>query len=129
MSEPGSTPTQGYAKPISSSSRDDSSPTASLMPEAASPDAADISPDDRTLISRRPAALPGSSRRVTPGELGRMLVGDRLDHFELIEYVGGGGMGAVFRARDTMLNREVALKVLSRDQGADTDTRRRFQNE
>jgi serine/threonine-protein kinase len=38
-------------------------------------------------------------------------------------------MGAVFRATDTMLNREVALKVLSRDQGADDDTRRRFQNE
>ena len=52
-----------------------------------------------------------------------------LNHFELIEYVGGGGMGAVFRARDTMLGREVALKVLSRDQGADDETRRRFQNE
>jgi serine/threonine-protein kinase len=129
MSEPGSTPTQAYAKPMPSSLPDDSSPTASLKPDAGLADPADISPDDRTLISRRPAALPGSSRRVTPNELGRMLVGDRLDHFELIEYVGGGGMGAVFRARDTMLNREVALKVLSRDQGAEVDTRRRFQNE
>jgi serine/threonine-protein kinase len=58
-----------------------------------------------------------------------LLVGQRLGHFELLDFVGGGGMGAVFRARDTMLNREVAVKVLSRDQGADEETRRRFQNE
>lgn len=62
-------------------------------------------------------------------ELARQLAGERLNHFQLLEYVGGGGMGAVFRALDTMLNREVALKVLSRDQGADDETRRRFQNE
>lgn len=58
MSEPGSTPTQGYAKPIPSSLPDDSSPTASLMPDALLPDPADIGSDDRTLISRRPAAFP-----------------------------------------------------------------------
>ncbi len=57
------------------------------------------------------------------------MAGERLNHFQLLEYVGGGGMGSVFRALDTMLNREVALKVLSRDQGADEETRRRFQNE
>jgi serine/threonine-protein kinase len=61
--------------------------------------------------------------------LGQLLAGEKLNHFELKEYVGGGGMGAVFRALDTMLNREVALKVLSRDQGADEETCRRFQNE
>lgn len=38
-------------------------------------------------------------------------------------------MGAVFRATDTMLNRTVAVKVLSRDQGRDEETVRRFQNE
>ncbi|HWA99237.1 MAG TPA: protein kinase, partial [Pirellulales bacterium] len=85
--------------------------------------------DDRTQIRREPAALPGASRPVAPIELGRMLVGQRLGHFELLDFVGGGGMGAVFRARDTMLNREVAVKVRSRDQGADEETRRRFQNE
>lgn len=87
-------------------------------------------PDDRTVISQRPP-LPSNTpgRPTSPFELGKLLAGERLNHFELREYVGGGGMGAVFRALDTMLNREVALKVLSRDQGADEETRRRFQNE
>ncbi|HVX57088.1 MAG TPA: hypothetical protein VHA37_05125, partial [Candidatus Saccharimonadales bacterium] len=88
------------------------------------------SPDDQTVISQRPPLTPaGVGRPTPPFELGKLLAGERLNHFELIEYVGGGGMGAVFRALDTMLNREVALKVLSRDQGADEETRRRFQNE
>ena len=55
--------------------------------------------------------------------------GDRLGHFELIEYVGGGGMGRVFRAIDTRLGRMVALKILSPEQAADPDTLQRFQNE
>jgi serine/threonine-protein kinase len=85
--------------------------------------------DDATVITHRQPGSSGSPRPTAPFELGKLLAGERLDHFELLEYVGGGGMGAVFRARDTMLNREVALKVLSRDQGADDETRRRFQNE
>ena len=55
--------------------------------------------------------------------------GDHLGHFELIEYVGGGGMGRVFRAIDTRLARTVALKILSPDQAADPETVQRFQNE
>ena len=61
--------------------------------------------------------------------MGKLLEGQRLGHFELQEYVGGGGMGPVFRALDTMLNRIVAVKVLSQDQSSDEETLRRFQNE
>ena len=87
-------------------------------------------PDDRTVISDRPLTAPARTpRRPQAHELNRLVAGDRLGHFELVEYVGGGGMGAVFRARDTMLDRDVALKVLSRTQSADEETRRRFQVE
>src|SRR5712691_11583569 len=37
--------------------------------------------------------------------------GARLDHYEIVELIGKGGMGEVYRARDTRLPREVAIKV------------------
>ncbi len=103
-----------------------------VMPPGSEPAPAPTSnlpqPDDRTVISDRLPLAPAAdgSRPHPPFEFGKLVAGDRLGHFELLEYVGGGGMGAVFRARDTMLDREVALKVLSRAQGADDETRRRF---
>src|ERR1041384_6561709 len=60
--------------------------------------------------------------------LGETLIGRRLEHYELVEFVGGGGMGAVFRANDSRLGRTVAVKVLSRD-STDEETIRRFRNE
>jgi eukaryotic-like serine/threonine-protein kinase len=117
-----------------------SSHTAGLLPDlgsepasrptSGSSGAVNCNPEEATIISQRPPQMPvAAARSTTPFELSKQLAGERLNHFQLMEYVGGGGMGAVFRALDTMLNREVALKVLSRDQGADEETRRRFQNE
>src|SRR5947208_14803544 len=59
----------------------------------------------------------------------RELLGTELDHFELLDCIGEGGMGRVFRARDTRLDRLVALKVLNPEFAADPDMRRRFEQE
>src|SRR5690348_18253946 len=49
--------------------------------------------------------------------------------YELLAPIGSGGMGEVFRARDTRLNREVAIKVLPRDFATEPDRLRRFEQE
>jgi serine/threonine protein kinase len=41
-----------------------------------------------------------------------LAIGTRLGSYEIVSALGTGGMGEVYRARDTKLNREVALKVL-----------------
>ncbi len=55
--------------------------------------------------------------------------GDLIDTFLLEEAIGAGGMGAVFRALDTRLERQVALKLLPPDQASDEEVVRRFYQE
>jgi serine/threonine protein kinase len=54
------------------------------------------------------------------------VIGRTLSHFEVLEKLGEGGMGVVYKARDTQLNRFAALKVLPPGKTADPDRRRRF---
>jgi serine/threonine protein kinase/Tol biopolymer transport system component len=55
--------------------------------------------------------------------------GARLGPYEIVAPIGAGGMGEVYRARDTRLDRTVAVKVLAGALAADSESRRRFEEE
>src|SRR5580700_6303919 len=57
------------------------------------------------------------------------MVGRTISHYQLVEKLGSGGMGDVYRAQDTRLSRTVAIKVLSESHTADDERRRRFLQE
>lgn len=56
-------------------------------------------------------------------------VGDRLGHYKILAALGAGGMGQVFRARDTKLNRDVAIKIVSEGFRSDPERLARFTRE
>jgi serine/threonine protein kinase/tetratricopeptide (TPR) repeat protein len=55
--------------------------------------------------------------------------GSRLGPYEIVEPIGSGGMGDVYRARDTRLDRDVAVKVLPERVARDVEARMRFERE
>ena len=55
--------------------------------------------------------------------------GKRLNHYEVLEKIGAGGMGEVYRARDTRLDRDVAIKILPESFLGDADRLARFERE
>ncbi len=57
------------------------------------------------------------------------MIGRTLLHYQIIDKLGEGGMGIVYRARDTQLDRFVALKVLPPDRVSDVERQRRFVQE
>src|SRR5204863_8235625 len=77
-----------------------------------------------TVISRASPA-----HRRTDDLLADVLRGRTLAHFELLEPIGVGGMAAVLRARDTQLDRFVALKILPPEMARDPENIRRFHQE
>ncbi|MCP5116282.1 MAG: serine/threonine protein kinase, partial [bacterium] len=57
------------------------------------------------------------------------MVGTRIAHFKILEKLGEGGMGVVYKARDTHLDRLVAIKVLPPEKVASPERKRRFVQE
>ena len=51
-------------------------------------------------------------QRSQPEQLMALAVGSRLGHYDVTALIGEGGMGQVYQATDTKLNRQVALKIL-----------------
>jgi serine/threonine protein kinase len=83
-----------------------------------------VSDDAPTIISRtKPRAVHAEDL------LHSDLRGRRLAHFELLEPIGAGGMAAVVRARDTQLDRIVALKILPPEVASNPESILRFQQE
>ena len=106
--------------------------------DESAPDASSVGPlADATIISRgeRAASWSGSATGAfaagpaTTAEIGRVLEGSMLGPYRLDRFIGGGGMGAVFRALDTTLDRVVAVKVLAGRQADDEEMLKRFRNE
>lgn len=95
-------------------------------------------PDDRTIIgSGVEAGSPGATSSGAddtlwaPGRLGggHQWIGRRLGRYQITGLLGGGGMGVVYRARDEVIEREVALKVLPPDLAAEPTALARFLSE
>jgi serine/threonine protein kinase len=57
------------------------------------------------------------------------MIGQTLGHYRIVEKIGEGGMGVVYRARDQWLDRDVALKILPAGTLADAAARKRFRRE
>jgi serine/threonine protein kinase len=96
--------------------------------------------DTPTVISKSPPIVEPATeiqdkfidlnrKPATPESIVAGLRGRRLAHFELIEPIGVGGMAAVIRARDTQLDRFVALKILPPEMAQEKENVQRFHQE
>jgi serine/threonine protein kinase len=88
----------------------------------AAPDLTRVEQLSRTATSAAPTPIV-ERQGVTLGP------GARLGPYEIVSALGAGGMGEVFRARDTRLGRDVAVKILTAAHAGDPDSVRRFEKE
>jgi eukaryotic-like serine/threonine-protein kinase len=97
--------------------------------------------DSRTRPNGAGAQVAGSAKRICrlqlPGPLstirsdegGFSVIGQTLGRYRVLEKIGAGGMGEIYRARDERLERDVAIKVLPQGLLADEAARKRFHKE
>ena len=76
-----------------------------------------------------PLRFPEHSRSHEPELSHEPSTGTRLGAYEVLTLIGAGGMGEVYRARDTKLGRDVAIKVVSDGFGHDPERVARFERE
>ncbi len=74
------------------------------------------------------SALDVAAQRLA-AEIDEVLIGQRLGHYQILSLLGVGGMGQIYLAEDTRLNRKVALKLLPKEFTLDQDRVRRFKQE
>ena len=80
-------------------------------------------------ISRETTSSGWSSTSSKPNAMAHAVIGRTLKQYEIVEPLGEGGMGVVYKARDRQLDRVVALKILPAAKVADADSKRRFVQE
>ena len=87
------------------------------------------------VASRRCSARPFSARPVAASRYNQaartmpLPAGQRLGPYEVVSAIGAGGMGEVYKAKDTRLDRTVAIKVLPAASASDPEFRARFERE
>jgi TolB-like protein/Tfp pilus assembly protein PilF len=80
-------------------------------------------------FQRRRRFFNAAAARLMADDAASSLIGRRLGTYEILSLLGAGGMGEVYRARDTKLNRDVALKILPDAFALDADRLARFRRE
>src|SRR6202166_794577 len=104
-------------------------PRSDLIPQTDQPPPLPLMANGATTDSTPTIISKNLVRPATAEDALNGLRGRRLAHFELLEAIGVGGMAAVLRARDTQLDRIVALKILPPEMADDPENVRRFHQE